>query len=205
MTDLCRVNVSWQNWPGAPGLSQFYFLNAAMQTNVDAVRTFFNSFTAILPSGLTITVPGSGDIIDSASGSITSAWSVTTPPAVVTAIGSGAYAGNAGAVIHWLTNDVSNGRRVRGRTFLVPLVSSSYEANGSLVAATITTITNAGNALRTTAAGNMRVYSRPVTAHTEYNRKTGQATTIASRPGQHSDVSAVRVPDLAVSLRSRRI
>lgn len=205
MTDLCRVNVSWQNWPGAPGLSQFYFLNSGMQTNVDAVRAFFNAMTAYLPTGLTINVPGSGDIIDSATGSITSAWSVTTTPAVVTGTAAGAYAGQSGAVIHWLTADVSNGRRIRGRTFMVPLIGSAFESNGSLVVGVINALTTAGNTLRTTAAGNMRVFQRPVTAHTEYDRKTGVAKTIAGKPGQHSDLTGVRVPDLAVSLRSRRI
>lgn len=205
MTDLCRVNVAWQNWPGAPGLSQLYFLNTAMQTNVDGVRAFFNALTNFLPSGLAINVPGSGDIIDSATGSITSAWSVTTTPTTVSGLGSGTYAGNAGAVIHWLTADVRDGRRIRGRTFLVPLVASSFESNGSLTSATISAITAAGNTLRTTASGNMRVWARPVAAHTEYDRKTGVAKSISARTGQHSDISGVRVPDLAVSLRSRRI
>lgn len=205
MADLCRVNVAWQNWPGAPGLSQFYFLNAGMQTNVDAVRAFFNTLVTFFPNALSISVPGVGDIIDSATGQITGAWTVTTTPAPVICTGSGNYAGNAGAVIHWLTADVSNGRRVRGRTFLVPLVNGMFAADGSLGATTVTTITSAGNTLRTAAAGNMRVWSRPVIAHTVYNRKTGAATAVAARPGQHSDISNVRVPDLAVSLRSRRI
>lgn len=205
MADLCRVNVAWQNWPGAPGLTQFYFLNAAMQTNVDAVRAFFNSCAGLLPSGLTINVPGSGDIIDSATGLITGAWTVTTTPATLSCSGAGAYAGNAGAVIHWLTADVSNGRRVRGRTFLVPLISTQFETNGSLTTTCISTITTAGNTLRTAAAGNMRIWSRPVDAGTVYDRKTGVAKQIQSRPGQHSDINGVRVPDLAVTLRSRRI
>lgn len=205
MTDLARVNVSWQNWPGAPGLSQFYTLNTSMQSNVDAIRAFYNTLSTLLPSGLTITVPGSGDVVDSITGTITSAWSVTTPPAVVTASGSGTYAGNAGAVIHWLTDNVSNGRRIRGRTFIVPLISTQYESNGSLSATCLSSLGTAATTLRSALGSNQRVWSRPVTGHTKYDPKTGVATVVPSTTGSANAVTGQRIPDLAVSLRSRRI
>lgn len=195
MADLARVNVAWQNFPGAPGLSQFFFANTAMQTSVDALRTFFDAVKATIPTGTTITVPGTGDLVDEATGTITGTWSVTTPPTVITCTGAGAYAGNAGLVVHWLTPTVIRGRRVRGRTFLVPQVATSYETNGSISASVLTTVNAAAAALLTNVGSNFRIWSRPqpaTPAHPAYS-------------GGNGNVNAYRVPDLAVSLRSRRI
>lgn len=205
MAILGRLNVAWQNWPGAPGLTQLYFDDtSSMQTNADAVRAFFDAVKALLPSGLSITVPGSGDRIEAADGTIQGSWSIATPPAVVTATGAGAYAGNAGAVIHWLTSGIVAGRRVRGRTFLVPTIATTFETNGSLTAGSITTMTTAANALITATTPNMKVWSRPVKAHTEYDRTTGQPTVVSARAGSGVTVNGMRIPDLAISLRSRR-
>lgn len=190
MANLPRVNVSWQSWPGAPGVSTFYMAQAApLQATVDALRAFFNAHAALLPSGLIINVPSSGDIINDATGGIEGAWSVGTPPTTVTGTGAGAYAGNAGAVVHWLTTTVVNGRRVRGRTFLVPLISTAYDTSGSLSTATLSTINTAAAGLVTAAADDLVVWHRP----TQFAQ--GSSATITSH----------RVPDLAVSLRSRRV
>lgn len=201
---LHRVNCAWQNWPGAPGLTTF-FLTDATQTKVDAIRTFFNSIAGVIPSGLTIQVPASGDELNIGDGTIAATWSVATTPTVVTGSGAGAYAGNAGAVIHWLTSVVIGGRRVRGRTFIVPMISTQYETNGSLTSAAITTLTNAATTLSTSLGTSLVVYSRPVQAHTKYDPKTGTPTVVAARGGTTASVSGIRVPDLAVSLRSRRV
>lgn len=204
MADIVRVNVAWQNWPGAPGVSTFYLSAPALQANVDSIRTFFNACAGLLPSGMTITVPASGDLINDVDGKITGSWTVATPPAVVTCTAAGQYAGNAGAVVHWLTGSVLGGRRVRGKTFMVPLVSA-YEANGSLLASAITTLQNAANALVTATSPNLRVFSRPVAAHTKYDEKTGQPTNVPGRNGSNYPVSSAKIPDLAISLRSRRV
>lgn len=186
---LARVNVAWQNWPGAPGVSTFFLDPTPAQATIDSIRTFFNAVAGYIPAGLTISVPSSGDEISESTGVINGQWSVATTPTVISCTGTGAYAGNAGAVIHWLTQGVVANRRVRGRTFLVPLVNTAYESNGSLSSAFITALSNAGNALVAANPGLINVWSRP-------------------RPGQsgiQSSVTSTRVPDLAVSLRSRRV
>lgn len=134
-------------------------------------------------------MPSSGDEISEGDGSITGAWSVATTPSVVTGTGAGNYAGNAGAVIHWLTTGVNQGRRIRGRTFIVPIVSAAYDATGSLSTTFITTLTTAGNVLIAANPGLINVWSRP---------RPG-------RSGSQFSISSCRVPDLAVSLRSRRV
>jgi hypothetical protein len=171
----------------------------SMQALVDNIKTFWQAFSAMLPSGLTITVPSSGDVLDEQTGNITGSWSVGTAAAVVTGTGSGGYAGNAGLVVHWLTSTIANTRRLRGRTFVVPLVSLSYDSTGSLTPASITTATNAAAALVTSSGTLLQVWHRPV-----YSKpKTTPPTLIT--PGSRGVVTGSRVPDLAVSLRSRRI
>lgn len=195
MAGLNRVSVAWQGWPGAPGVTQFYLDAVAQQSSIDAIRTFFNSLTSLLPSGLTITVPSSGDIVEDTNGQLAGNWSVGTTPVVVTGIGSGVYAGNAGAVVHWLTNTVALKRRLRGRTFIVPLIGSSYDSGGSLSTAAQTTLQNAASAMVASMAGNMVVWHRPVIQ---------KGTGVVIRAGSSGDVTSSRVPDLAVTLRSRR-
>lgn len=184
---MARVSVAWQNWPGAPGVTQMFLLNPPSQGNVDAIRTFFNALVTLLPSGLTIQVPSSGDVISESDGTITGAWSVGSTPAVVTGTAVASYAGNAGAVVHWLTAGVVVGRRVRGRTFLVPLVSA-YDTSGSLSSGALSTISTAAAAYVTGQGGVAVVWSRPA----------------PGRSGSLHSITSSRVPDLAVSLRSRR-
>lgn len=189
MATISRVRVAWQNWPGAPGVSTFFTAFSATQAQIDGIRAFYNALAALLPSGLTITVPPSGDNIDDATGQIVGSWGVGTPPAVVTGTGAGNYAGNAGACVHWTTNSVLLGRRVKGTTFLVPLVSTAFATDGSIGSATLTTIQTAASGLVTALATNGKVWSR----------KT------PFRQGSSYTITGSSVPDLAISLRSRRV
>ncbi len=197
---LSRVSVAWQGWPGAPGVSQMYYGTSAgnlpTQNNIDAIRTFFNALVAYLPSGLTITVPKTGDQINQSDGKIVGTWDVPTQPAVVTGTATGNYAGNAGAVIHWLTPTVVNGRRVRGRTFIVPLAAVAFDAQGSLGTTFQTALQAAGTALVGQADGAPSVWARPFTHKTDPSK---------NRVGSLAQVTSIRVPDLAVSQRSRRV
>lgn len=196
MAGLNRVSVSWQNWPGAPGVSQFYLDSVAQQTSIDAIRAFFNAFSTYLPQGLTITVPSSGDIVEEQNGQLAGTWSVGSTPVVVTGSSGQAYAGQSGAVVHWLTLGTANRRRIRGRTFLVPLGSNAFDTTGSIATIALTAFQNAASALVGSMAGNMVVWHRP---------KIQKGTGIVITPGSSSDVTSSRVPDLAISLRSRRI
>jgi hypothetical protein len=201
---LARVNCAWQNWPGSPGVSTFFF-SVISQAKIDALRTFFNSLAAFFPTGLTIQVPSSGDYIDETDGGIGGSWAVGTTPTVVTGTSSAAYAGHAGMCIHWLTTGIVAGRRLRGRTFLVPVTSLSFEGNGTPTASAQTTLSNAANTLLTAVGTDMAVWSRPVKAHTKYDPKTGASTAIPARDGSFAAVNGFRIPDLAISLRSRRV
>jgi len=165
-----------------------YLLDPPAQGNIDAIRAFFQSFVSQLPSNLTIQVPSTGDVVSETTGAITGSWSVGSTPVVVTGSNVGAYAGNAGAVVHWLSGGVVAGRRVRGRTFLVPLAGTAYDSAGSISSTFLTTLQTAAATYVTAQAGVAVVWARPAPG------RTGSL---------HSIVSS-RVPDLAVTLRSRR-
>lgn len=199
MPNLARISCAWQNWPGAPGVSQFYADPTNLQATVNALKTFWDSFATALPTNLTVQVPSSGDFIDDADGKINGAWSVPSQPAPTTATGAGSYAGNAGMVVHWLTIAVVNGRRIRGRTFIVPLVAGAYDTGGSLTPLIVSASKLAADKLITDTAGALKVWHRPVYA----KPKTTPPTIV--KPGSAATVTSSRIPDLAVSLRSRRV
>lgn len=183
-----RVRCVWSNWPGAPGYSNFYV--GTTITDHTPIRTFFNVVKDYLPAAVTITVPTSGDQIAEATGLITGTYSATvTGGAVNGAAGnSGSYPGMAGAQVQWQTSAIIAGRRPLGKTFLVPLIGSAFDTNGSLSSAALTALQNGATALIAALSGEMKVWSRP-------------RPTIA---GANVTVTAARIPDLAIALRSRR-
>jgi len=180
-----RVRVLWQNWPGAPGYTNHYVgSNVLAQT---ALRTFYDALKTLIPAGLTIQVPSSGDQVAEGTGEITGVWTGTTQ-AVISGLGSGAYGGPAGACINWRTAVIIRGRRPMGRTFIVPVIGSAFESNGTLTAGTQSTIQAAATQLITDLAGELKIWSRPT-------------DTMA---GANVTVISAQVPDLVAVLRSRR-
>jgi hypothetical protein len=191
---LMRVTTRWSGFTGAPGYSVMHFsafeaTAAAAQDAVDAVRVFFDSVKGHLPSIVSLQVLSDVEIVQEDNGQLLDIVTAPVAPLVVNGSVAGAYSAPSGAVIHWLTNTVSNGRRVRGRTFLVPLANSQYEANGTLLATTVTSITNAAVALINDLDTALVVYGRP--------SPNGVDGFIAAASG-------ARVPDMACVLRSRR-
>lgn len=194
MATINRARVAWTNFSGAPGLSTFYFGSSTV--DMTALRAFFNAFTLLIPSGVTIAVPSAGDQINDTTGQITGIWTGPAQSSFNCSGGTGAYAGGSGAVCEWLSSAIVAGRRPIGKTFLVPLISGQFDSNGSLSAGCITAIQTAAATLITAYAGEMKVFSRP------YVPPVGSPN--PPRVGVASTIVAARVPDLAAVLRSRR-
>ena len=183
---ILRVRSTWQNWPGAPGVTDFYSNDLIAANFVNDVRAFFDAIKANLPSGLQVQTSGVCDLIDEGTGALTG-QDTTTTPAVVQGTNAGVYSGATGAVIRWTTAGFVAGRRVQGRTFLVPLVGQG-DTNGTIITAVLNTLQAAATGLVTAGAGNMVVWSRPR----------------AFSQGHAFVVTGSIVPDLAAVLRSRR-
>lgn len=180
-----RMQVGWQTGVGGSGVSVFYSpFGVDMTTDL---ATFFNALKAQFPTVVTWDIPGSGDVIDEVSGKITGAWTAGTA-ATITATGAGNYAGGTGAYIKWQTAGIVNGHRVRGRTFLVPIVVTSYDAQGTIAAAAQTLYNTTATTLAAT--GKMLIWHRP--------------TSSTSNDGSSHPVVAGSSPDKVTSLRTRR-
>ena len=181
-----RIRVSWTGFPGAPGVSTFYATDPL--SAVGPLHTFYDAIKSLLPANVTIQVPGDGDEINDANGALVGTWTTTAPAAVVGGPGSD-YAAPVGAVVNWLTNTVIGRRRVMARTFLVPCQSGVFDTDGTMVASFLTTLRTAATALSTSfGTAGFLAWHRPVNG-------TG---------GQGVPLTAVRVPDKACVLRSRR-
>lgn len=181
MTDLNQYRVQWTSSVGIDGVSTFYSTGAA-SVLLPRLRTFFEACKDLIPSDVTLVYPGTGNIVDSATGQATATW-VATAPSNTICTGGGAYAKPVGAVINWRTSLYTGGRQLRGKTFLVPLTAGAFDTDGVLSTVAKGIIQTAASALPGGADG-MQIYS---TAN-----RTNAAVTVAT------------VPAIAAVLRSRR-
>ena len=201
--NILRITCQWTGFPGGPGYSNFHFaagagffdgglLGDTDQVAADAaaqrVRDAFAAMRSRLPTQTFVAVQPEAAILDSDSGKIVGTVDVEVAPVGSSASGT-THAGPVGAVVNWRTNDYRFGRRIRGRTFLVPLNSSSYEGNGTLLDTARADLQEfADTMMGGTGDVDFGVWSRP---------RNGSGGVFAS-------VTSAAVPDMAAVLRSRR-
>lgn len=200
MGQMLKVTMRWSGFTGSPGYSNFYFASDAWDPGpeladaadaVDRVETFINGIKGDLPNVVQLAVLGDVGVVDEFTGNLTNILNGAPGAAQSGTAGAGGYPAASGAVINWLTNGFHEGRRVRGRTFIVPLYSNKYGADGSLDGATVTSLAAAAAALGDTGGSpNLGVWKRP----------SGPGAT----DGLFHTVTSTSVPDLAAVLRSRR-
>lgn len=159
MPDLFRYNVIWNGLPTGPGLSTWYSESAT--GDAGTIHTFYSSISAYLPIGISCVFPAVGDILDAGTGVVHGTWTAT-PQTTVSGSGSTQYNARTGACVSWMTGLVVGRRRLRGRTFIVPLMATGYDTDGTLGATTLNTLQNAANALAATVGHTINIYHRPV-------------------------------------------
>lgn len=152
-----------------------------------AVKSFITAVAPRFSTGVTFTVPNEGDLIEDETGALGGSWTEGTA-ATVSGSSNFVFAAPAGAVINWSTTAVVGRRRLRGRTFLVPLSAQNFDSDGSLAAAAVTDLRNLASTLWVAAA--LSIWHRP--------------TTPGGSDGSSSPVTGSNVPDKAAVLRSRR-
>lgn len=184
---MWRLRATWSGAPVVgPGLTTFYALDGSPGFPA-AVRTMLNTWASSIPSGITITVPNNGDVIDPATGTLTGSWTDGSAPAPISTTGTGVFARGVGAQVRWRTLGVVAGRRVVGSTFIVPINAGGFESDGTLGSATIAALL-AGPTAYIAAAPYACIWSRPKGA----------------RPGTTHLITAASVPDRPSWLLSRR-
>lgn len=197
---LLRGKIRW-TIPGAgTAWSVLHFDTNSGSTPIQAdadeaiakMQTFATAVKAYLPNVVTLQVQNEVEEIVASSGDMLGIYTGAAQSAQTGTAAAGAgWAAAAGAVITWSTAGVRNSRRVRGRTFLVPLSNEVWDVDGTLKSVPSTGLTNAATALRTAGTNvTLCVYARP----------TGPGAT----DGTTFDVTGSRVPDMSAILRSRR-
>lgn len=200
MAPILRVKARWSGFQGSPGYSIFHFKDFAaetyVQTDATAVvnktRAFFLAVAGLLPAVVSVDVQTDVELIDHDSGDLIDVLNAN-PVATVTggASGTAPYAAASGAVVSWRTTQVRNGRRIRGRTFLVPLSSAAFESNGTLTSGALTSLGIAGQGMITPGDGpDFGVYARPPAG--------------GVGAGEFAQAMGFTAPDIGAVLRSRR-
>lgn len=190
---ILRVSARWSGFPGAPGYSNFHFQASGTGVDVSASRAlvhgFFDGVAADLPSSVSIDVLSQVEVLDDVSGQLVDYSDDPEELDPVSGGSSGNFSGPSGAVVNWRTATIVEGRRLRGRTFLVPLNNSAYEGDGTLTAAALTRLNNAASVLSGAGFGSgFGVLSRPA---------GGGAI-------RFGEVTGHNIPDMVAVLRSRR-
>lgn len=172
MVNLHVIRVPWTGINGMPGVSTFV-TEASVTSFLPKLTTFFGAIANYVPSGITWSVPSSGVDIDSDTGLAVASW-IGPAQTPVTSSATGGYAGPGGAVIQYDTGVFIEGRRLRGKTFVVPINGSNLASNGQLSTACQTALTNAATTMATGAA-SLSIYSR-------VHKQVGAVTTAKCLP-----------------------
>lgn len=159
-----QYRVIWSTLGGGTGYSVFHFTEAgtspAAQQIADDVGEFFEDLQVGTPNDVSWSFDS--EVLDlSDAGVLTAVWPVT-PPAPLAGVGTGIYARAQGIRIDWSTDAIVAGRRLSGRTFIVPQVAATFDANGLIEPTSQGGLeTAADNFLAATALNRpLRVWSR---------------------------------------------
>ena len=132
---MFQYRAIWQVPGGGTGYSVFHVrespgapIGTSVQLFADAVRLGFTSFSGIIPNDVQISFDTEAIEMDVSTGQLTGVHGVTAP-APITGGSAASWAPPVGARVDLLTNSVVAGRRLRGRTFIVPLGSSAFSVD----------------------------------------------------------------------------
>jgi hypothetical protein len=145
MGDFNKVVTQWNGFPGAPGFTTMYF-DGASTPPLAALQTFWTACKNLLPVTVTLQVANSGVSIDLATGKPDGTWTSGVQAPIV-GTGANAYAAPAGAEVEWKTGQFSNGREIRGKTFIVPIIIAAYQTDGTIADTNRDAVTTAATAL----------------------------------------------------------
>lgn len=195
---MYKVIATWSGFPGAPGVSNFYFAPTVSAVAADVlaaagrVRAFFAGITLCLPTPVSIQVQADAQIIDPATGAVTGSIVAGPAPAVVAGAGGAFYSAVSGACVVWRTGVTVGRNVVKGKTFVVPLTAAAYDGDGTLLASRLAELRAMGLALGVSGA------FPPAQSLCVWHRPTGGAG------GQAILSTGATVNDRVAFLKSRR-
>lgn len=194
---IAQLTVKWDKLTGLPGYSFFYVRSTA--ASISPIPTFLDAIKQFFPVPLEWTVSPFWKLIDETNGKATGAGGGGPEPKIA-ATGGTAYAPQSGVQIKWDSGEFVNGRRVKGRTYLVPTVNTRWMAGGVADPVMTNTINAAADVMRQAYTGNLVVWARPLF---ELDAD-GHPTEVLKRPGSIHTVLTTTCPTKSVTLNARR-
>jgi hypothetical protein len=194
-----RHRLEWTGPNIGRGVTTFCCGDAEVFTDTEAnasalaIGNFVNGIETYLPDDVSLRVVGPVEMVNEQTGALMFDIPLSPTPPTIVGDNTGGYAAGVGASIQLNTGDVRNGRRVKGRIFVVPLSGASFAPDGTLVDTVRNDLTTAaGNLLSglNLAGTDWQVWRRP--------------STVGASDGELIDVSSVTVADKAAWLRTRR-
>lgn len=144
--------VVWSGVTGLPGYSKYRFIGELTGSQLNAAAanlgTWLNAIRPVIPLNVTLTIqPGASTHSDD--GTLTSELTIGTVPGPYVGSGLSTYSAASGAMILWNTGAINGGKKVRGRTYLVPATTGVLQNDGTILDATVTALTTAANVFAT--------------------------------------------------------
>jgi hypothetical protein len=196
---IAKATVNWTNFIGAPGYTNLYFRDFQVENTIDQaivdgfvakLDLWLDAWVSSVPLNISFVVNPTVDVIDETNGQLTDFFTATPDP-TRSGASSGNYSAASGACVNWYTNAVRNGRRIRGRSFMVPLGQTALATDGSIDNTRIASLRAAtATFIDGTGTGDLGVWARP--------------TAPGATDGEWAFASSFTLPDKVAVLRSRR-
>ena len=180
--------VGWSG-PAVVGLAVNVLHFDGSDSDVDPadVKAAYQAAAGLFSPDHKINIPNTGDVIDDATGTLVRTWT-GTGGGLVTGSSGGNYAAGVGACVTWLTGSIVDGKRLRGRTFIVPVHTAAWDTDGTFTTSAFSQVQAFADAmLGTTTLG---IWHRP--------------TTPGGSDGTSGGVVGYHISDRAAYLSSRR-
>lgn len=210
MTQIMRVRTVFTYGAGSPGLMTNYFNHSSNSPNSEAAQNAVNrvrdgllASPNLWPTTFSWLVQGDVDIIEDTTGNVDNSYGVTQATGAGTST-NGLGPLPVGLLLRARTNTFVSGRRLMGRTFLVP-VQSALTAAPVPSSGTRDAVVLMGTELSDAGATGVDpvVWSRPRPA-TEVGPGRPAGPARAARDGSHAEVVSWDCPAQYVVLTSRR-
>lgn len=154
MTNIYVAKVDWHGTYGHEGISRFAFVDSAggVPTNVQrdgvltAINTMINTNAGGIPADVSWVMDTIVESYDGVLGTITGELPAAGAISPESGTNGSAYANGVGLTIKWKTGGMFNGRRIQGRTFIVPMAGQQFQTDGSLDAGVAASWQTAANA-----------------------------------------------------------
>lgn len=160
-----EYRVIWSTPGGGTGYTVLHFSDgvssdANAQTIANAVRAFFDSLKGLFPNEVSWSFDTEYLELN-VDGTLEGVFAVSAPATVI-GTDTSTYNRAAGVRIDWGTGEIVAGRRLVGRTFLVPTGAGAFDSNGLVTSANSAAIITAANTLRTAVSSiaSLGVWSR---------------------------------------------